>query len=145
MRQLPATLLTSLALAVTIFSHQAMASTDCLSCGASAASTQLPEASGVVLIGSLSVAGASGVLIVESIETLGESVVVVFKGASEAATCSVKLGAAAVRNSAVQAGTAVNVVAMSTGTLLVASGQALAFVSNALGGTLLYQSRVRGI
>lgn len=132
------------AIAVTVFvSGTAMASSDCPSCGASQASMLLPEASGLVLVGTLSIAGASGMLIVDSIESVADGVILVFKGASQAANCSVKLGAEAIRGSAVMVGSAVNVVAMSTGTMLVASGKALAFVPNELGTSLLHQSRVR--
>ena len=137
----------ALAMATATVASPAMAignrSNDCPSCGASNASLMLPQASGLVLVGSLSIAGASGMLIVESIEAIGDGVVVVFKGASQAATCSVKLGTMAMRNSTLMAGSAVSVVALSTGTMLVVSGQALAFVPNALGQSLLYQSKVR--
>jgi hypothetical protein len=116
---------------------------DCLSCGVSNASLAIPAASGIVVGGSLSVVAASGIVIVKGVETVGDSVVVVFKGASDAATASVRLTGQAARGASLVVGSAVEVVAVSTGSLLVASGKAIAFIPNEIGLALLHQSRVR--
>ncbi len=108
----------------------------------SRASSVLPTLSGIVLVDSLSLVVTSGVLAVKSVEAVADGVVIVFKGASEAATASVKLTGQAAHGVSLAVGSAVEVVVVSTGSLLVASGKAIAFIPNEVGQSLLYQSRV---
>jgi hypothetical protein len=108
----------------------------------SRASQSLGEASGVVLLGSLSMVAASGAIVVTSVEAVGEGVVVVLKGASDAGQASIRLTGKAAEGLSVAAGTAVSVVAVSTGYMLVLSGKAIAFIPNEAGKALLHHSRV---
>ena len=64
------------------------------------------------------------------------------RGASSAATASVKLSQKAMQGLSLAAGTVVNVVALSTGHMLVLSGKAIAFIPNELGKALLHHSKV---
>jgi hypothetical protein len=54
-----------------------------------------------------------------------------------------RLTGQAARGASLVVGSAVEVVAVSTGSLLVASGKAIAFIPNEIGLALLHQSRVR--
>jgi len=94
-----------------------------------------------VLYGALSVLAASGTVMVHSVETAGDASVVVLAGASDAAGATVRFSSGAVRDASLVAGAAVNVVAMSTGYLLVASGKVLAFFPNEIGKALIHHSR----
>lgn len=127
----------------------------CVLCGAQAAeqqgSSELSNASGLavegsalVVYGSLSALAASGGAVVTSVETVGDASVVVLAGASDAVQASVQLSARAARGASLAAGASVRVVAISTGYLLVAAGQAIAFIPNEMGKALLHHSRVRG-
>lgn len=110
---------------------------------ASEASLVIPAASGIVVLGSMSMLAASGEVIDKSVEVVGDGAIVVLKGASEGAAASVKLSAQAAKGLSVAAGTVVNVVAISTGHVLVASGKAIAFIPNEIGMSLLHQSKVK--
>ena len=92
--------------------------------------------------GSLSAVAASGTALVESVEAAGDASVVVLAGASDAAQATVRLSGRAARDASLVAGASVNVVATSTGCLLVAAGKVLAFIPNEIGKALLHHSRV---
>jgi hypothetical protein len=109
---------------------------------ASQASAAIPAASGMVVQGSMMSLAGSGQVIIKSIEAMGESTVIVLQGVSEGATASIRLSGQVARELSVAAGTAMKVVAMSTGHLLVASGKAIAFIPNEIGMSLLHHSRV---
>ncbi|MES2103446.1 MAG: hypothetical protein V4634_05460 [Pseudomonadota bacterium] len=109
---------------------------DCGSCQASAMS------SFVVVGGTMSAVVASGTVIVESVEKVADGIIVVFKGASEAGKASLKFTGTVAGGLSLAAGTVVETVGMSTGTMLMVSGQALAFIPNQVGASLLHQSRV---
>ena len=85
---------------------------------------------------------ASGQVVVASVETVGEGIVIVLKGASEAGGASVQMSTQAAKGLSLAAGTVVNVVALSTGHMLVLSGKAIAFIPNELGKALLHHSKV---
>ncbi len=112
------------------------AQANCPSCDVSGLSAY------VVVGGSIALVAGSGTLVVESVETVADGVVVVFKGASQAGKASIKFTGAVAGGLSVAAGTVVETAAMSTGTLLMVSGKALAFIPNEIGSSLLHQSRV---
>ncbi|WP_394779511.1 hypothetical protein [Undibacterium sp.] len=112
------------------------AQANCLSCDASGFSAY------VVVGGSMSLVAASGTIVVESVEKVADGVVIVFKGASQAGKASIKLTGAVAGGLSVAAGTVVETAAMSTGTMLIVSGKALAFIPNEIGSSLLHQSKV---
>ena len=119
-----------------------------LSCLAGAApaaeprgSTDLSNASALVAYGSLSTLAASGTVVVDSIEAAGDASVVVLAGASNVGQAAVRLSGRAAREASLAVGASVNVVAISSGYLLVAAGKVLAFVPNEMGRALLHHSR----
>lgn len=87
----------------------------------------------------LSVGGAFTVLAVDAVS---EGTVWVLERASDGARFSVTLSAAAVGGLSVVAGTAVLVVAGSTGWVLSSAGKAIAFIPNQIGKALLHNERV---
>ncbi len=90
----------------------------------------------------VTVLSAGAVLTVVAVEASTTGAVWVLERASDGARCSVKLGAHAAGGLSVAVGTAVVVTAMSTGWVLSAAGEALAFIPNAIGTALLYNERV---
>jgi hypothetical protein len=125
----------------------------CLACGARAAGQQgsadlsnasqlVAEGSATVAYGSLSALVASGTVVVESVEAAGDASVVVLAGASDAAQAAVRLSGRAARAASLAVGASVNVVATSTGYLLVLAGKVLAFIPNEIGKALIHHSRV---
>ncbi|WP_295996164.1 hypothetical protein [Rugamonas sp.] len=72
----------------------------------------------------------------------GETVEVILSSAASAARLSVTLSGKAVHAIGMSVGTTVQVVSETTGTLLLASGQVVAFIPNALGQALLSQQRL---
>ncbi|WP_300754547.1 hypothetical protein [Janthinobacterium sp.] len=105
-------------------------------------SQNLSQGSAVVVGGSLSMLVASGQVVIASVETVGEGIVIVLKGASDAGGASIQMSAQAAKGLSLAAGTVVNVVALSTGHMLVMSGKAIAFIPNELGKALLHHSQV---
>ncbi len=109
---------------------------------ASGASLVAPSlAAGVVVAGTLSTLQLSGKAVVASVETVADGTVVVLRGASEAETASVRVAGTL----SVGVGTAVRVVATSTGCALIAAGRMIAFVPNAVGRELIHQSRTTAL
>ena len=108
------------------------------------ASDLVAEGSALVVVGSLSLLAASGTAVVASVETAGDASVIVLAGASDAAQASVRLSGRAAHGVSLAAGAAVNVLAISTGHLLVVAGKVIAFIPNEAGKALLHHSRVRG-
>lgn len=98
-----------------------------------------------MLYGALSVVAASGTVMVQSVDTAGDASVVVLAGASDAAGATVRFSSRAARDASLVAGASVNLVAISTGYLLVASGKVLAFFPNEIGKALnmfAYETRI---
>lgn len=106
-------------------------------------SQTLSEASGMVVLGSMSVLVGSGAVMVTGMRTVGESTEVVFTRVADGVSATVRLSGKAVKSLSLAAGSAVQVVAMSTGHMLVASGKAIAFIPNEVGAALLHHSRVQ--
>ncbi|KAB8059526.1 hypothetical protein GCN74_11825 [Janthinobacterium sp. FT14W] len=109
------------------------------------ASDNASMASAIVLLGSMSVLAAAGEVVVDKVEDVADGSVLVLKsatkGASSAATASVKLSQKAMQGLSLAAGTVVNVVAVSTGHVLVLSGKTIAYVPNAAGQAILHHSK----
>jgi hypothetical protein len=91
----------------------------------------------------LAVVGSSFV-VAGIVQGTKDSVEIILDAASGSGKVSVKLAKSAFEKAGVSMGTAVQAVAESTGTLLIASGKVLAFIPNAVGEALLYNSRVAG-
>ncbi|MFM9436571.1 phage-related tail protein [Janthinobacterium sp. CG_23.3] len=108
----------------------------------STASENVGMASGIVLLGSMSLLAASGYVVVEGVEAVADGSVVVLKGAANAGAASIKLTGEAARGLSLAAGTVVSVVAVSTGHALVLSGKIIAYVPNEIGKSLLHHSTV---
>jgi len=95
-----------------------------------------------VVYGSLSAVAASGTIIVESVQLAGDASMVVLAGASDAASATLRVSGNVVQGASLAAGASVELVAVSTGYLLVAAGKVLAFIPNAVGSALLHHERV---
>jgi hypothetical protein len=98
-------------------------------------------AAGVLVAGTLSTLQLTGQAVVASVETVADGTVIVLRGASDAGTTSVRVAGAV----SVSVGTAVRVVAMSTGCALMAAGQMIAFIPNDVGNSLVHQSRATAL
>ena len=106
-----------------------------------AASVAGAAASTVVAIPvALAVSGA--VLTVKAIEASAHGTVIVLERASDAATASVELGAAAAGGIALSVGASVVTTVIASGVILSAAGEVLCFIPNAIGRALLYNERI---
>ena len=99
--------------------------------------------SGYVVLGSFYVAGGSGATVIESVQKAGDGVELVLKNTSNASKATVRLSGKAAQQLSVAAGTVLDVVATSTGHLLVLSGKVLAFIPNEAGKALLHHAEVK--
>ncbi|MDB5961626.1 MAG: hypothetical protein JWP59_2920 [Massilia sp.] len=106
------------------------------------ASNLVADGSATVIGGSLLTVAAAGSVVVASVEVAGDASVLVLRGAADGVTASVRLSGQAARNASNVAGASVEVVALSTGYLLVTAGRVIAFVPNEIGRALLHSSRV---
>lgn len=102
--------------------------------------SMVPVAVSVAAPAMLLSAGAA--LTVVAVETASDGAVWVLERASDGARASVRLSARAAGGLSVAVGTAVVVTAVSTGWLLSAAGQVVAFVPNTIGSALLHNERV---
>ena len=131
-------LATALLCAVTLTSQAANSDT-------TNASDNASMATAIVLVGSMSALAAAGAIVIDTVEEVADGSVLVLKstakGASQAATASIKLGKQATQGLSLAAGTAVDVVAVSTGHMLVLSGKAIAYLPNAAGNAILHHSK----
>ena len=109
------------------------------------ASDNASMASAIVLVGSMSVLAAAGEVVIDKVEDVADGSILVLKsaarGASSAATASVKLSQQATQGLSLAAGTVLEVVAVSTGHMLVLSGKAIAYLPNAAGNAILHHSK----
>ena len=109
------------------------------------ASDNASMASAIVLVGSMSLLAQAGTVVIDSVEDMADGSVLVLKstarGASQVATASIKLGKQATQGLSLAAGTVVEVVAVSTGHMLVLSGKAIAYLPNAAGNAILHHSK----
>ncbi len=88
--------------------------------------------------------GLGGVFLVVGVaQGASEVVSLTIKGVEAGSTFIVKASTLGVKAASVVVGSSLRVVAESTGYALMASGQLLAFIPNAIGQALLYQSQVK--
>ncbi len=88
----------------------------------------------------LSTAGA--VLVVKAVESTARGTVYVLERASDGARASIELTGKAVQGTSIVAGTAVTVSVIGAGVVLSALGEAIAFIPNELGRSLLHNERL---
>lgn len=109
------------------------------------ASDHASMASAIVLVGSMSLLAAAGEVVVDTVEDVADGSVLVLKStaksASAAATASIKLSRKAAQGLGLAAGTVLDVVAVSTGHVLVLSGKTIAYLPNAAGQAILHHSK----
>jgi hypothetical protein len=98
--------------------------------------SMLPVA--VVVAAPALVLSGGAALTVAAVEASAEGTVWVLERASDGARASIRLAG----QSAVAVGTAVAVTALGTGWLLSAAGQAIAFIPNEIGASLLHNERI---
>ncbi|NRF69580.1 hypothetical protein HLB44_21485 [Aquincola sp. S2] len=98
--------------------------------------SMLPVA--VVIAAPAALLSGGAMLTVAAVEVSAEGTVWVLERASDGARASVKLAG----QSAMAVGTGIAVTAISAGWLLSAAGQAIAFIPNEVGASLLYNERV---
>lgn len=110
------------------------------------ASDNISVASALVLIGSASALAAAGDLVIQQVEEVADGSVLVLrstvKTASGAGTASIKLSKQTMQGLQLAAGTVVQVVAVSTGHMLMLSGKAIAYLPDAAGQAILHHSKV---
>lgn len=111
---------------------------------ASPAASVVGSADGDASLGAaLAVTGTS--FVVTSIAQLSaDTTEIILDAVSGAAKLSVHVATSVARGLSISAGTAVQAVAASTGTVLLASGKVLAFIPNTVGQALLHHERVPG-
>lgn len=107
---------------------------------ASAALSAVPVAISVVAPSAVLVVGAS--FVVAAVETTARGTVWVLQRASDGARVSVQFSGKVVSTAAESIGTAVVVTAISTGFVLSAAGEAIAFIPNEIGASLLHNERI---
>ena len=108
---------------------------------ASNASQGISDASAMVVGGSLMAIAGAGTVVVGSVKAVGEGLELVLEGGVQASAATVRLSGRAARGLSIAAGTTLEVVALSTGHMLVLSGKALAFIPNEAGQVLLHHAR----
>lgn len=94
----------------------------------------------VVLPVALSAAGA--VLVVKAVESTARGTVYVLERASDGARASVELSGKVVQGASIAAGTVVTVSVIGAGVVLSALGEAIAFIPNELGRSLMHNERL---
>ena len=87
------------------------------------------------------VAGAASLTVVATEASL-EGMVLIVERASDGARATLRFSGKAIGGASLAAGTAISVTALASGWLLVAAGQAIAFVPNEVGAALLYNERI---
>ncbi|WAC74004.1 hypothetical protein OU995_04535 [Roseateles sp. SL47] len=107
---------------------------------ASAALSLLPVAVSVAAPVAVLSAGAS--LVVVAVEVTASGTVWVLKRVSDGVKVSVRFAGKVAVGASVAVGTAVSVVVVGTGVLLSAAGEAIAFIPNEVGASLMHNERV---
>ena len=88
------------------------------------------------------IVSAGATLTIVAVEASATGTVWVLERASDGVRASVRFGAQAAGGLSVAAGTAIVVTALSTGWVLSAASEAIAFIPNQIGSALLYNERV---
>ena len=96
----------------------------------------------VSVVAPVAVLSAGAALTVVSVEATSIGAVWVLERASDGARASVRLAGRGLVGVSVAAGTAVAVTAISTGWVLSAASEAIAFIPNEIGAALLYNERI---
>lgn len=96
----------------------------------------LPVASVAYAGASVVTAGAS--LVVRSVEVSGNVTVLVLERVTDGVRSSVRISGRVAERASIVAGTALSVATVASGTMLIASGEVIAFVPNELGRALLH-------
>jgi hypothetical protein len=99
-------------------------------------------AAGAVVAVPLILSTAGTVLVVKTVESTARGIVYVLERASDGATASVELVGKAVGGASIVAGTVVTVSVIGSGVVLSALGEAIAFIPNVLGKSLLHNERI---
>ena len=110
--------------------------------GASEASALSALPIAVSVAAPVMIVSGGAVLTVVAVEASADGAVWVLQRASDGARASVRLSARAAGGMSVAVGTVVTVAAISTGWVLSAAGQAIAFIPNQVGAALLYNERI---
>jgi hypothetical protein len=82
------------------------------------------------------------VLVVKAVESTARGTVYVLERASDGARASVELSGKVVQGASVAAGTVVTVSVIGAGVVLSALGEAIAFIPNELGRSLMHNERL---
>lgn len=143
-------LLSLLSIFTLISLHSNLAQAEnCPSCGSSNvsnvsnASNALSLATSTVIEGSIDVSAAAGSIVIESVAAVGDGIVIVAKGASDAASTTIKLSGRGVQQLGLASDTVLQVSAVVTGHLLIVAGKAIAFIPNEIGKELVYQAKLK--
>jgi len=107
---------------------------------ASALSIAVPVA--VSVAGPVLLLSGAAALTVVSVQASAIGTVWVLERASDGARCVLRFGAQAAGGASVAVGTLVTATVLSTGWLLSAAGEAIAFIPNEIGASLLYNERI---
>lgn len=100
------------------------------------------DGSAAVIEGSLGAVAAGGAVVVASVEVAGDASLMVLTSAADGTKSVLRLSGQAARDASAAVGGSVQLVALASGTLLIAAGRVLAFVPNRLGRALLHSSAV---
>lgn len=111
--------------------------------GQSTPSQASANLSAVVVGGSVTAIAAGGSLVVASVHTVAEGVDLVLENLADGSRATVRLSGAAAGGLSLAAGTSLELVAASTGHVLVMAGKAIAFLPNEAGKALLHHARAR--
>ena len=109
--------------------------------GSSTASQASFAGSGMVVEGVSSLVLVGGELVVDAVKTVGEKSVLVLRNVADGSRVSVQITGEVIGATSMAIGTTVVVVATATGSLLSAAGQAIAFIPNEVGKSLLFHAR----
>ncbi|UXH78536.1 hypothetical protein [Roseateles amylovorans] len=109
---------------------------------ASATLSMLPVA--ISVMAPVAVLSAGAAFVVVAVESTAKGTVWVLQRASDGVKVSVEFAASAVSGVAVSVGTAITVSVIGTGVVLSALGNAIAFIPNEIGASLLHNERVTG-
>jgi hypothetical protein len=107
---------------------------------ASALSVAVPVA--VSVAGPVMLLSGAAALTVVSVQASAEGTVWVLERASDGARIVLRFAGAAVAGASVAAGTLVTCTVLSTGWLLSAAGEVIAFIPNEIGASLVYNERI---
>lgn len=111
--------------------------------GQSTPSQASAKLSATVVGGSVLTVAAAGSMVVASVHTVAEGVDLVLENLLDGSRATVRLSGGAIGGLSLAAGASVDLVAASTGHVLVMAGKAIAFLPNEAGKALLHHGRAR--